>query len=99
MGAFVRTEDTPPMSTGLLCSRVGAGSLHFGETQGPHFDSHYTVSGRCANTGELCPSFCQFQNASGTVLNQDYQRQAHRQFTGEGGEEININAVISSCLY
>ena len=23
VGAFVRTEDTPPMSTDLLCSRVG----------------------------------------------------------------------------
>ena len=32
------------------------------------------------------------------VLN--YQRQAHRQSTGKGGEEINVSAVIiSSCLF
>ena len=79
---------------------MGAGSLHFGETQGPHFESHYTVSGRCAITGELCPCSCWFQNTPGMVLNQDYQRQAHRQSTGKGGEEINASAVIiSSCLF
>ena len=34
MGAFVRTEDTPPMSTDLLCSRVGASLSLFAFTIG-----------------------------------------------------------------